>query len=761
MDTRLNEAETGEFSKHGVADHGAYGGFLMLRKAARPIMCMLIVLALAQGALAASSAGVLFLRIGAGVRAAGMGEAFVAVADDATATHWNPAGLGQYPLFDAWTAVPLPSGSKIDDAICVRNISLGEGTPTYDAWILSDGRLLRYSANRWEQDIALPPEVTTVTHLATSGEELWIATNRGLFRGDNLIWKPVVPPTDDGWGVETINDLQLTSGPRTWLATDDGVKVYDGHEWLHYGVELGLPSNRVLMVHFVNSRLGWAVTDSGLVAFDGESFDVAEPVSALIGQSVADVARKYIGSDDAVRISKAAEVIRELNHLDGDEIAPGSTVRIPYALAFESAITSITKDAKNRLWVGTEQGLKLYDGQKWQSFGYRPYTPEESIELAVMAERYLGAGTSPERIQAFVDWTVRYNGLAADEPVAAGHTIYLYSGPAAAPISSLMSSGSDIYIGTPYGFLLFNDDSWGRIYHEALDYADAVAIDIAGRDPCFFARDRIVWHERARSQASAMFVKWLPNLAPDMYYAYGSLVTHARGVGTIGFNAKVLSYGKVDRTESNPNVTDSFWPVDFSLGLSYGAKLNSRLAAGLTAKFIYSSLSPLGAGAELGNGTATAFGLDVGLLYKTPLKRLTIGAALTNLGPDVTYIDADQSDPLPRNLALGFAYKLIDAPFNRLTLATDLNKEVIDWGEDSATELKQIIYNVGLEYWYADAVALRVGYIYDEDGDIKTPTVGGGLVVKGMIIDLAYIPSVREDQVMANILRVSFTGVWN
>jgi hypothetical protein len=34
-----------------------------------------------------------FLRIGVGARALGMGEAFVAVADDASAPYWNPAGL--------------------------------------------------------------------------------------------------------------------------------------------------------------------------------------------------------------------------------------------------------------------------------------------------------------------------------------------------------------------------------------------------------------------------------------------------------------------------------------------------------------------------------------------------------------------------------------------------------------------------------------------------------------------------------------------
>ena len=42
---------------------------------------------------AQSEAGVLFLLISPGVRADGMGEAFVAIADDASAVYWNPGGL--------------------------------------------------------------------------------------------------------------------------------------------------------------------------------------------------------------------------------------------------------------------------------------------------------------------------------------------------------------------------------------------------------------------------------------------------------------------------------------------------------------------------------------------------------------------------------------------------------------------------------------------------------------------------------------------
>ena len=42
-----------------------------------------------------ASTGLSFLKIGAGARAVGMGEAFTALVDDASSTFWNPAGLAR------------------------------------------------------------------------------------------------------------------------------------------------------------------------------------------------------------------------------------------------------------------------------------------------------------------------------------------------------------------------------------------------------------------------------------------------------------------------------------------------------------------------------------------------------------------------------------------------------------------------------------------------------------------------------------------
>ncbi|HLF19364.1 MAG TPA: PorV/PorQ family protein, partial [Bacteroidota bacterium] len=48
------------------------------------------------GAQRAGTASVQFLKIGVGARAAALGESFVAVANDASALYWNPAGITQF-----------------------------------------------------------------------------------------------------------------------------------------------------------------------------------------------------------------------------------------------------------------------------------------------------------------------------------------------------------------------------------------------------------------------------------------------------------------------------------------------------------------------------------------------------------------------------------------------------------------------------------------------------------------------------------------
>ncbi len=56
-------------------------------------LALSLMIALMHPILAQSEAGAIFLLIAPGARAGGMGEAQTAVANDAYASYWNPAGF--------------------------------------------------------------------------------------------------------------------------------------------------------------------------------------------------------------------------------------------------------------------------------------------------------------------------------------------------------------------------------------------------------------------------------------------------------------------------------------------------------------------------------------------------------------------------------------------------------------------------------------------------------------------------------------------
>ena len=61
-------------------------------------------------------------------------------------------------------------------------------------------------------------------------------------------------------------------------------------------------------------------------------------------------------------------------------------------------------------------------------------------------------------------------------------------------------------------------------------------------------------------------------------------------------------------------------------------------------------------------------------------------------------------------------------------------------GDDRSfkTELKEMVYNMGAEYWYTDNFVLRGGYIYDQEGKITNPTFGAGIRFAQYGFDFGY-----------------------
>ena len=60
-------------------------------------------------------------------------------------------------------------------------------------------------------------------------------------------------------------------------------------------------------------------------------------------------------------------------------------------------------------------------------------------------------------------------------------------------------------------------------------------------------------------------------------------------------------------------------------------------------------------------------------------------------------------------------------------------------------ELKEIIYNTGFEWQYSETFVVRLGFIYDIEGDIKNPTFGAGLDFDKYGFDFGYTHGDESD----------------
>lgn len=274
------------------------------------------------------------------------------------------------------------------------------------------------------------------------------------------------------------------------------------------------------------------------------------------------------------------------------------------------------------------------------------------------------------------------------------------------------------------------------------------------------------------NELTMMHVNWLPQFKlSDLYYDFLSYVHVVPEWGTFGGNLIFLNLGETERRGEGNEYLGTFSSYELALTGSYGATMSENMSVGVNMRFIYSHLSDKGAGAEKGSGVATSIGVDVGWLWHTPYKPLSLGANLSNMGPKVSYIDRSQADPLPTNLKVGFAYRLVDTEYNKLVMTGDVNKELVyrdekgesdefylamfsAWGDGAL--FKTLIYNVGMEYWYSDLIALRFGYWNDDLGKVKPITYGASLKYHLYRFDLSYI-SAGEGHPLQDTMRFSLS----
>ncbi|MDD4050460.1 MAG: PorV/PorQ family protein [candidate division Zixibacteria bacterium] len=490
---------------------------------------------------------------------------------------------------------------------------------------------------------------------------------------------------------------------------------------------------------------GVPVVDTAVVAVDTtaqEQPEVMMPPAAAAESTAVGQAATPVAGDDT-----------------GRWLVEGNVIRLPISPMFRFVVTAMDVDLVNTLWVGTTNGLVSFDGFEWARYGYTKYVvpagdsaaPGQAMTADEIAATFL-KGADSSRVALLAKNIDLYNQLNG-APVPPGGEVYVYSSNLGSTIQSVGLVFGVLHVGTEYGLEKRTKDGWEMVNLAEMDRQQVVAARDYQGQSVFVTRNGMTTETKGAREIVLMHVKWLPSLDQDMYYEYLSYVQHLRGIGSIGLSVVFLSYGTIQYTDEGGAVIGEGHPLELAVALSYGSSLTSQLKWGLTGKFVHSRLSDIGAGQERGEGIASAFALDMGILYKIT-DRLQFGAAITNIGPNITYIDKAQSDPLPRNLGIGFSYKILNSTYNKLIVQTELNKILVNMDHGIGTELEYAIRHIGAEYVYANLIALRAGYKYDKEGQVKHLTFGAGLQLAGGRLDFAYIPS-STDSPLANTLRVS------
>ena len=182
----------------------------------------------------------------------------------------------------------------------------------------------------------------------------------------------------------------------------------------------------------------------------------------------------------------------------------------------------------------------------------------------------------------------------------------------------------------------------------------------------------------------------------EINYGFAGVVFPLAFGGVLGFSFYGLSAGDIVETtyEYPLGAGRTFSAKDYAFGVSYGRYLTDRFSLGLTVKLIDELYQ---------EERSTGWAADVGTNYNTGFRNFKITMVISNFGPDMKFIS--QPYPLPINFRFGAAIDVLDGGRHRATFAME--------GSHPADNLEK--YNAGLEYWYSDAFAVRVGNRFEHD----------------------------------------------
>lgn len=316
---------------------------------------------------------------------------------------------------------------------------------------------------------------------------------------------------------------------------------------------------------------------------------------------------------------------------------------------------------------------------------------------------------------------------------------------------------------------------------------------------------------KEKAEFSASYSPWLRQLVDDIHLSYISGYSKIGDNHVVGGSMRYFSLGNITFTDNIGNVIRDFAPNEFEILGGYAFRLADYSSIGFNGKFIYSNLTGGINVGNVGSKAGIAGAVDISYCYMNEDinlgetdATLSFGTSISNIGNKIAYTVDSYRDFLPTNLRLGTALKMDFDKYNSLTTTLDFNKLLVptppardsegniisgkdpnvgvtsgiiqsfydapgNWQVDAngnvivedgsrfGEEIREINIGAGLEYWYSDILAARMGVFYESNtkGARQYMTFGAGIYYSVFGIDVSYLAAFNRTNPLANTVRFS------
>jgi hypothetical protein len=314
---------------------------------------------------------------------------------------------------------------------------------------------------------------------------------------------------------------------------------------------------------------------------------------------------------------------------------------------------------------------------------------------------------------------------------------------------------------------------------------------------------------KEKSGVTISFTPWLRSLVSDINLAYLAGFYKLDDKQAISASLKYFSMGEIIATGENPNENwGTINPNEFSVDLGYSRLLSQYFSGAVVFKFIRSDINGGKSFAGQDYNPGYSYAADLGFYYQRPVDissyrgEFAWGVNISNLGSKISYKSGSDKQFIPANLRLGARYTLqmdeynsisASVEFSKLLVPTpptwadttddDIDNRVIVDGRPTPSslpkswiqsfydapdgfneEMQEIIYSIGLEYWYREQFAIRGGYFHEsaEKGNRKFFALGVGLKLNVFSLDFSYLISTTgRSNPLANTMRFTIGFLFN